>query len=116
MRLGAARALVLAAGARACPPLARAVLNDKAANVRACAARSLLEVRPPCPQAVPVLLETLGNRQYSATDELAKIGRSAIPELIEALKNPDLYVRQDTVAALADCPGPLRHLGGRSQL
>jgi len=101
VRVGAARALVLASGVRACTPLAHAVTNDKDGNVRVEAARSLIAVRPPCPQAVTVLLKTLGNRQYSATDEIAKIGNPAVPGLTAALKSPNLYVREDAVATLA---------------
>jgi hypothetical protein len=77
------------------------VTNDKDGNVSVEAARSLIAVRPPCPQAVTVLLKTLGNRQYSATDEIAKIGNPAVPGLTAALKSPNLYVREDAVATLA---------------
>jgi HEAT repeat protein len=101
MRVGAARALLLAAGPDACGALARAVTTDKAANVRVWAARSLSAIHPHCPQTLAALLETLGNRQYSATDELAKIGAPAVPGLLKALGSANLYVRQDSVAALA---------------
>jgi hypothetical protein len=56
---------------------------------------------PACPQAIPALIGTLGNRALSATDELAKLGKPAIPALAAALKSPDLYVREDAVKALA---------------
>lgn len=101
VRLGAARALPLAGGQETCLPLARAVATDKAANVRVWAARSLVAIHPQCPQALAVLLGNLGSRQYSAIDELAKIGAPAVPGLLRALKDPNLYVRQDSVATLA---------------
>ncbi len=101
VRVGAARALLPVAGRDACGALAHAVGTDTAPNVRVWAARSLVAIHPRCARMLPVLLETLGNSAYSATGELAGIGAPAVPGLLAALKSGNLYVRQDSVTALA---------------
>jgi HEAT repeat protein len=99
--VGAARALANSAGAEACAPLAQAIADTKDGNVRAAAARAMVGLWPACPQTIPALIGTLGNREFSATNELAKLGKPAVPALTAVLKSPDLYVREDAVGALA---------------
>lgn len=40
-------------------------------------------------------------RGYAAPELFAKVGKPIVPALTAALKNPDLYVREDAVKALA---------------
>jgi HEAT repeat protein len=85
----------------ACEPLARALVNDKDANVRTAAITAMTIVRPPCPQALAALTGILGQRQFWVPDALARLGKPAVPALAAALRSPDLYVREQAVAALA---------------
>jgi len=77
--VGAARALANSGGAKACKPLAVAIADNNNGNVRAAAARAMLGLWPACPRTIPALIGTLGKRQFSAVDELAKLGPPAVP-------------------------------------
>ncbi|MGH6628486.1 MAG: HEAT repeat domain-containing protein, partial [Burkholderiales bacterium] len=101
VRVFAAHALGEINGSNACAVLTRLLKTDKDASVRARAARVIATLRPTCSQASPALIDALADRSTSAIDTLAKLGKPAVPALTEALKSPDLYVREDAVKALA---------------
>ncbi len=101
VRVEAAYAVASSAGGAACTPLAQALADDKNGDVRTAAICAMARLRPACPQALPALIGTLGQKQFWAIDALTKLGPSAVPALTTALKSSDSNVREDAVKALA---------------
>lgn len=101
----AARTLATIAGARACGTLAHAAAGDKSAAVRVGVMVAMAQESPACPQALPALIGALGQNQGIGRGLtcywLARLGKPAVPRLVEALKSPGQRVRQDAVCALA---------------
>lgn len=89
------------------PALADIVKDtNKAGDVRYSAARALGHIGPAAQAAIPALLEAIQggdeNVRFAAAEALAQIGASgdAVPILIEALDDPNWYVRRGAAAAL----------------
>jgi HEAT repeat protein len=101
MCVAAAHALGKIGGSEACAPLAQAIASSKNDDVRVWAANAIVEISPICPQTIPTLIATLGDKNWSAVDALTKLGSPAIPALVAASKSPNLSVREDAVQALA---------------
>lgn len=101
VRIFAAHSLGQINGSTACVVLTRVLKTDKDASVRARAARVIATLGPTCLRAIPALVDALAERSSSASDALAILGKPAVPALTEALKSPDLYVRESAVKALA---------------
>ncbi len=98
----AAHVLGSTAGAAACAPLTRAIVDSKDNFVRESAVLAIGRLWPACPQTIPTLMGTFGGPDrlaYLAGLELGKIGQPAIPALTAALKSSDLKTRQATAQA-----------------
>jgi HEAT repeat protein len=106
VREEAANLLASSGGAAACVPLAHALAEDKNADVHTAAILAMARVRPACPEALPALIEILGQKQFWTLNALAKLEPSAVLALTTALKSPDLDVREDAVKALAQIKPP----------
>lgn len=104
--------LVFGYGAEAVGPLIEAV-EDKSYGSRfrrAHAAFALSKIGPPAKAAIPVLLESLveefeprppqANVHANAYCALSQIGSAAVPALIKALNDPNVYVQVGAARAL----------------
>ncbi len=89
-------AKALAKIGRAALPALTEALKGKDENVRASlAARSLGEMKSNAEPAIPALITALNSEASGdAGEALDRIGLSAVPALIEALKDPHSYVRE----------------------
>ena len=78
-------------------------LSDGDVSVRQCAAFGLRQ--QPCPEAIPQLVEALGDRDRLmarlAADALTALGEQSISPLTEALRAPASTVRSEAARALS---------------
>ena len=102
VRIKAAHALGrLGPKAKAAVPALIETLNDKKPRytVRVAAAQALAEIGPDAEAAIPALIDILNDKQdpdadcYNAPRVLGKIGKAAVPHLIEALKAKNSELR-----------------------
>ncbi len=100
IRAPAGQALAKLEGVRACSALENAFAHDP--ENRNNLLRTILGIKPPCPNLAPMLIANLGERPPSDwVDPLSEIGPAAVPAIARALKSSNLYVRQNAAAALA---------------
>ena len=104
VRWDAAKALAQIEGQGACASLERAIVTDK--DWRDGYVPTIVGISPPCPRLIPTLIETFRDeREYASLSRtlmaLANTGATAVPALAAALKNRNLYVRQNAAETLA---------------
>ena len=92
-------------GTQADAALSDALAKDQSDDVRSAALASIENLRADGAGAIPGLIQALrdknrGTREHAST-ALAKLGKPALAPLIAALHNPDLYIREGAVDALA---------------
>ena len=100
IRAPAGQALAQIEGVGACSALEKALAHDP--DNRSNLLRTILGIKPPCPNLTQVLIANMGEQPPSdSVGPLSEIGAPAVPALASALKSSNLYVRQNAAAALA---------------
>ncbi len=100
IRAPAGQALAQIEGVGACSALENALAHDT--DNRIFLLRTILGIKPPCPNLTQMLIAYLGERPPSdSVGPLSEIGAAAVPALARALKSSNLYVRQNAADALA---------------
>jgi HEAT repeat protein len=104
-RQAAVTALARIEGINAVPALEHVMSSDKDDSVRTTAVTALAGLRSDSPRAISPLVGTLSDDSEAvrdaASEALSKMGRSAVPALITALKSPHLYPRAWSVQTLS---------------
>lgn len=82
-------------------------LGDRDDRVRAMAAAALGRIGPAAEDAVPALIETLKDEAAGqhAEESLVKIGRAAVPALIQVVESPHQSIRWHAANALTRISG-----------
>jgi HEAT repeat protein len=82
-------------------------LGDQDDRVRASAAAALGRIGPAAEEAVPALIEALKDEAAGpqAEESLVKIGRAAVPALIQVVGSPDQSTRWHAANALTRISG-----------
>ena len=122
-RVRAAQALgQLGAPARNAGPALGKLLSDSNVHVRRAAIQAFRRIHPDPQMAVPLLVEVAADAdsvvRLNAMDGLAELGKSAVPGLIEATKNPQtaysacLALGQIGAVAAPAVPALVQLLGG----
>src|SRR5262249_22090522 len=117
IRIGAAAALGwLAPHAQAAVPALGEALRDDNARARRLAAEALWLVGPDAQAATPALVRALGDKEEQvrsmAIAALLRVGPSAVPSLLDALKDPHAHVRRGAATAVS----PLLNQGANQAL
>ena len=100
IRTPAGQALAKIEGVGACSALENALAHDP--DNRSNLLRTILGIKPPCPNLTQMLIANLGEQPPSdSVGPLSEIGPAAVPALASALKSSNLYVRQNAAEALA---------------
>ncbi len=91
-------------GKNSVPALSEALMHDPVDEVRKAALASIENLGAD-ETAIPALIEAMRDRddmiRYDAKNTLAKLGNAAVPALIAALKNKDFYIRDGAVDTLS---------------
>ncbi len=93
-------------GSQADAALSDALAQDKSEDVRRAALASIENLGADGAGAIPGLIQALRDENRGIREQagrvLTKLGKVALAPLIAALHDPDLYIREGAIAALAD--------------
>ncbi len=103
LQTDAGEALAKIEGRAACAALEKAVARKHGLD-DAPLSRVIAQIDPPCPSIIAVLIATLDQEYPPDSDTnqtLARMGAVAVPQLAEALKSHNIYMRENAADALA---------------